>query len=63
MSRHLEKAGSLLNIICRSNYKDCVNFFENLDAKGIELISKLIFYIVTGELTLDPISHARLKKK
>ena len=63
MSRHLEKAGSLLNIICRSNYADCVNFLENLDAKGIELISKLIFYIVSGELALNPISHARLKKK
>ena len=63
MSRHLKKAGSLLNIICRSNYADCVNFFENLDVKGIELICKLIYYIVSGELSLNPTSHARLKRK
>ena len=63
MSRHLKKAGSLLNIICRSNYTDCINFLENLDHKGIELICKLIFYIVSGELKFDPISHARLKQK
>ena len=63
MSRHLKKARSLLNIICRSNYTDCINFLENLDHKGIELICKLIFYIASGELELDPISHARLKKK
>ena len=63
MSRHLKKAGSLLNIICRSNYTDCINFFENLDHKGIELICKLIYYIVSGELTLDPTTHTRLKKK
>ena len=63
MSRHLEKAGSLLNIICRSNYADCVNFLENLDAKGIELISKLIYVIVSGKLSLDPHSHKRLKEK
>ena len=63
MSRHLEKAGSLLNIIYRSSYADCVNFLENLDGKGIELICKLIFYIVSGELSLNPTSHARLKQK
>ena len=63
MSQHLQKAGSLLNIICRSKHADCINFFENLNDKGIELICKLIYYIVSGELTLDPTSHARLKKK
>ena len=63
MSRHLKKAGSLLNIICRSSHSDCVNLFENLDKKGVELICKLVFYIVSGNLTLDANSHARLKKK
>lgn len=63
MSRHLKKAGSLLNIICRSSYSDCVNFFENLDYKGIELICKLIYYITSGEITFDPTSHKRLRKK
>ena len=63
MSQHLKKAGSLLKIICRSNYLDCFTFFENLDPKGIELICKLLYYIVSGELTLDPASHKKLKKK
>ena len=63
MSRHLQKAGSLLNIICRSTHADCKNFVENLDEKGTELICKLIYYIVSGELALDPSSHIRLKKK
>ena len=59
MSAHLQKAASLLNIICRSKHTDCVNFFENLNDKGIELICKLIYYIVSGEITLHPSSHAR----
>ena len=63
MSRHLKKAASLLNIIGRSNYADCVNFLENLDNNGIELICKLIFFIVSGELTLNSTAHARLKQK
>lgn len=63
MSRHLQKAGSLLNIICRSKHTDCVHLFENLNDKGIEIICKLLYYIVSGDLTLDPTSHARLKKK
>ena len=63
MSGHLRKAASLLNIIYRSKHTDCVNFFENLNDKGIELICKLIYYIVSGEITLHPTSHARLKKK
>ena len=63
MSRHLKKAGSLLNIICRSKYSDCFSLFENLDHKGIELICKLIYYIVSGELTLDPAAHTKLKKR
>ena len=63
MSAHLQKAASLLNIIYRSKHSDCVNFFENLNDKGIELICKLIYYIVSGEITLHPTSHLRLKKK
>ena len=63
MSRHLQKAGSLLNIICRSKHIDCVHLFENLNDKGIELICKLLYYIVSGDLTLDPTSHTKLKKK
>ena len=63
MGGHLKKAASLLKIIWRSNHTDCVNFFQNLNDKGVELICKLIYYIVSGELTLDPTSHARLKKK
>ena len=63
MGGHLKKAASLLKIICRSNHTDCVNFFENLNDKGIELVCKLIFYIVSGEVKLDPTVHTRLKKK
>ena len=63
MSSYLQKAASLLNIIYRSKHADCVNFFENLNDKGIELICKLIYYIVSGEITLHPTSHARLKRK
>ena len=63
MGGHLKKAASLLNIIYRSNHADCVNFFENLNDKGVELICKLIYYIVSGELTLHPTTHTRLKKK
>ena len=63
MGGHLKKAASLLKIICRSNHTDCVNFFQNLNDKGVELICKLIYLIVSGELTLDSTSHARLKQK
>ena len=63
MGGRLKKASSLLNIICRSNHADCVNFFENLNDKGIELICKLIYFIVSGELTLHPTTRTRLKKK
>ena len=63
MSHHLKKAGSLLNIICKSSHKDCTNLFENLDDKGIELICKLIYYIVSGDLTLDSNSHTRLNRR
>ena len=63
MSQHLKKAASLLNIIRKSNHTDCVNFVENLNDRGIELICKLIYFIVSGDLTLDSFSHVRLKKK
>ena len=63
MSHNLEKAGSLLNIICRSKRKDCVHFFDHLNDKGVELICKLLYFIVCGDLELHSASYTKLKKK
>ena len=62
MSRNLEKAGSLLNIICRSKRKDCVHFFDHLSDKGVELFCKLLYFIVSGDLELHPAARSKLKK-
>lgn len=63
MSRNLEKAGSLFNIICRSKHEDCVSFFDHLNDRGIELVCKLLYFIISGDLELHSTSHEKLKKK
>ena len=63
MSRNLEKAGSLFNIICRSKHEDCVSFFDHLNVRGIELVCKLLYFIISGDLELHSTSHEKLKKK
>ena len=62
MSRNLEKAGSLFNIICRSKHEDCVSFFDHLNDRGIELVCKLLYFIISGDLELHSTSHEKLKK-
>ena len=63
MTRDFEKASSLLKIIKQCKTVDCANLFKHLDIKGIELLCRLLFLIVRGDLELLPKVVLRLKKK
>ena len=63
MKRALEKSVSLFSAIKHLKGHDCSNFINHLDDEGIELICRIIHYVLNGELRLSNHVRGRLKSK
>ncbi len=63
MSKKLEKANSLFNAIKKLKHKDCANFLNYLDDRGVELLCRILRYVLNGELPLHGEVRTRLQKK
>ena len=63
MSKKLEKANSLFNAIKKLKHQDCGNFLNYLDDRGVELLCRILHYVLNGELPLHGEVRTRLQKK
>ncbi len=63
MSKKLEKASSLFNAIKKLKHQDCANFLNYLDDRGVELLCRILHYVLNGELPLHGEVRTRLQKK
>ena len=52
MTKKLEKASSLFNVIKRLKHQDCENFLNHLDDRGVELLCRILHYVLNGDLPL-----------
>ena len=52
MSKKLEKASSLLNVIKKLKHQDCANFLNHLDDRGIELLCHILHYVLNGDMPI-----------
>ena len=63
MKQILEKAASLLSVIKKLNNKDCIHFLQHLNDQGVELVCRILHYVLNGELRLSPRTKTRLRSK
>ena len=63
MSKKLEKASSLFNAIKKFKHQDCANSLNYLDDRCVELLCRILHYVLNGELPLHGEVRTRLQKK
>ena len=63
MSKTLEEAVSLFSAVKHLKSHDCSNFIAHLDDDGVEILCRIIHYVMNGELRLSKHVRGRLKKK
>ena len=63
MRRSLEKAVSLFSAIKHLKGHDCANFIQHLNDGGIEILCRIIHYVLNGELQLSKHVRGRLRSK
>lgn len=63
MTRTLEKAVSLFTAIKHLKGHDCSNFIQHLNDAGVELLCRIIHYVLNGELRLSKHVRGRLRNK
>lgn len=63
MTKSLEKAVSLYSAIKHLKSHDCSNFIRHLDDAGVELLCRIIHYVLSGELRLSNHVRGRLRSK
>ena len=63
MSKKLEKAASLLATIKKIGHKDCAHFLQHLDDRGVELICRILHYVLNGDLQLHGRARGKLRNQ
>ena len=63
MTKTLEKAVSLFSAVKHLKSHDCSNFISHLDDKGVEILCRIIHYVLNGELRLSKHVRGRLRNK
>ena len=61
--KYLEEAVSLFTAIKHLKGHDCSNFIKHLNDKGIEIICRIIHYVLNGELVFSRKTRKSLRKK
>ena len=60
MSKTLGKASSLFNVIKQLKHQDCANFLSHLDDRSVELLCRILHYILNGDLHIHGKVRTRL---
>ena len=63
MTRTLEKAVSLFSAVKHLKSHDCSNFIAHLDDDGVEILCRIIHYVLNGELRLSKHVRGKLRNK
>ena len=63
MSKTLGKASSLFNVLKKLKHRDCANFLSHLDDRDVELICRILHYILNGDLPIHGKVRTQLQKK
>ena len=63
MSKKLEKGASFLKTINKLDHKDCAHFLQHLDDQGVELICRILHYVLNGDLQLHDRVRGKLRNK
>ena len=63
MSKTLGKASSLFNVIKKLKHQDCANSLSHLDDRGVELLCRILHYVLNGDLPIHGKARTRLQKK
>lgn len=63
MSRSLEKAVSLFSAVKHLKGHDCANFIQHLNDGGIEILCRIIHYVLNGHFELSKHVRGRLKSR
>ena len=63
MSKTLEKTSSLFNVIKKLKHQDCANFLSHLDDLGVELLCRILHYVLNGDLPIHGKARTQLQKK
>ena len=63
MTKTLEKAVSLYTAVKHLKSHDCTNFINHLNDEGVEILCRIIHYVLNGELKLSKHIRGRLRNK
>lgn len=63
MTKSLERAVSLFTAIKHLKSHDCSNFIRHLNDEGVELLCRIIHYVLNGELQLSNHVRGKLRRK
>ena len=63
MSKTLGKSSSLFNVIKKLKHQDCANFLSHLDNLGVELLCRILHYVLNGDLPIHGKVRTQLQKK
>ena len=63
MTKALERAVSLYTAVKHLKSHDCTNFISHLNDEGIEILCRIIHYVLNGELKLSKHVRGRLRNK
>ena len=63
MSKTLEKASTLFYVINKLKHQDCANFLSHLDDRGVELLCRILHYVLNGDLPIHGKVRTQLQKK
>ena len=63
MSKTLGKASTLFYVIKKLKHQDCTNFLSHLDDRGVELLCRILHYVLNGDLPIHGKVRTQLQKK
>ena len=63
MTKALERAVSLYTAVKHLKSHDCTNFISHLNDEGIEILCRIIHYVLNDELKLSKHIRGRLRNK
>ena len=63
MSKTLGKVSSLFNVIKKLKHQDCANFLSYLDDRIVQLLCRILHYVINGDLPIHGKVRTRLQKK
>ena len=63
MTKALERAVSLYTAVKHLKGHDCSNFISHLNDEGVEILCRIIHYVLNGELKLGKHIRGKLRNK